>query len=104
MTSNTERGGRRTAPYAFTEQGFAMLSSVLDSQESALAVRRPFGLCGQWLSSDELPFGAHTRRWRKSGAVIRHESQEMGNCHLPCDGDCAGIRAIRRGQFYRSIR
>jgi hypothetical protein len=31
VTSNTVRGGRRTAPYAFTEQGVAMLSSVLGS-------------------------------------------------------------------------
>lgn len=29
VTSNTGRGGRRYAPYAFTEQGVAMLSSVL---------------------------------------------------------------------------
>jgi hypothetical protein len=31
VTSNLGRGGRRTAPYAFTEQGVAMLSSVLSS-------------------------------------------------------------------------
>lgn len=31
VTSNNTRGGRRTAPYAFTEQGVAMLSSVLNS-------------------------------------------------------------------------
>jgi hypothetical protein len=31
VTSNTGRGGRRTAPYVFTEQGVAMLSSVLGS-------------------------------------------------------------------------
>ena len=31
VTSNSARGGRRTAPYAFTEQGIAMLSSVLSS-------------------------------------------------------------------------
>jgi hypothetical protein len=37
VTSNTGRGGRRTAPYAFTEQGVAMLSSVLSS-ERAVAV------------------------------------------------------------------
>ena len=38
VTSNTEgRGGRRTAPYAFTEQGVAMLSSVLGSPR-AIAV------------------------------------------------------------------
>lgn len=31
VISNGRRGGRRTAPYAFTEQGVAMLSSVLSS-------------------------------------------------------------------------
>ena len=36
VTSKAGRGGRRTAPYAFTEQGIAMLSSVL---RSALAIR-----------------------------------------------------------------
>ena len=35
VTSNVGRGGRRTAPYAFTELGVAMLSSVL---RSALAI------------------------------------------------------------------
>jgi hypothetical protein len=37
VTSNTGRGGRRTAPYVFTEQGVAMLSSVLGSAR-AIAV------------------------------------------------------------------
>jgi hypothetical protein len=37
VTSKTRRGGRRYAPYAFTEQGVAMLSSVLVS-ERAIAV------------------------------------------------------------------
>lgn len=37
VTSNSGRGGRRTAPYAFTEQGVAMLSSVLGSPR-AIAV------------------------------------------------------------------
>jgi hypothetical protein len=31
VTSKPGRGGRRTRPYAFTEQGVAMLSSVLRS-------------------------------------------------------------------------
>jgi hypothetical protein len=38
VTSNAPlpgRGGRRTAPYAFTEQGVAMLSSVLRSKRAA---------------------------------------------------------------------
>jgi hypothetical protein len=37
VTSKPGRGGRRYAPYAFTEQGVAMLSSVLGS-ERAIAV------------------------------------------------------------------
>lgn len=32
--NSTERGGARTAPYAFTEQGVAMLSSVLNSERA----------------------------------------------------------------------
>jgi hypothetical protein len=36
VTAKPRRGGRRTAPYAFTELGVAMLSSVL---HSALAIR-----------------------------------------------------------------
>ena len=36
VTSNTGRGGRRYAPYAFTEQGVAMLSSVLHSKRAVL--------------------------------------------------------------------
>jgi hypothetical protein len=37
VTSKTGRGGRRYPPYAFTEQGVAMLSSVLRSPR-AIAV------------------------------------------------------------------
>jgi hypothetical protein len=33
-TSNVGRGGRRTRPYAFTEHGVAMLSSVLNSDRA----------------------------------------------------------------------
>ena len=40
MTSNAQRGGRRYAPYAFTEQGVAMLSSVLRSER---AIRHAVG-------------------------------------------------------------
>jgi hypothetical protein len=34
VTSKTGRGGRRYAPYAFTQEGVAMLSSVLHSQRA----------------------------------------------------------------------
>ena len=36
VMSNTGRGGRRYLPYAFTEQGVAMLSSVLRSKQAIL--------------------------------------------------------------------
>jgi hypothetical protein len=48
VTSNAAppgRGGRRFAPYAFTEQGVAMLSSVLRSERAAqvnVEIMRPF--------------------------------------------------------------
>ena len=37
--SKKGRGGRRFPPYAFTEQGVAMLSSVLNSPLSAISDR-----------------------------------------------------------------
>lgn len=45
VTSNKGRGGRRYAPYAFTEQGVAMLSSVLNSSQAVkvnIAIMRAF--------------------------------------------------------------
>ena len=36
VTSKQKRGGRRYLPYAFTEQGIAMLSSVLKSDRAVL--------------------------------------------------------------------
>jgi hypothetical protein len=44
-TSKNRRGGRRYLPYAFTEQGVAMLSSVLRSKRAAqvnIAIMRTF--------------------------------------------------------------
>ncbi len=45
VTSNSERMGLRYAPYAFTEQGVAMLSSVLRSPQAVkvnIAIMRAF--------------------------------------------------------------
>ena len=45
VTSNVGRGGRRKATYAFTEQGIAMLSSVLRSEQAVqvnIAIMRTF--------------------------------------------------------------
>src|SRR2546423_15633037 len=48
-------GGRRYAPYAFTEQGVAMLSSVLRSERAVLVnieIMRAFVQLRQMLSSN----------------------------------------------------
>ena len=54
--SNKGRGGRRTFPYAFTEQGVAMLSSVLNSEraiEVNIAIMRAFVKLREMLLSNE---------------------------------------------------
>jgi hypothetical protein len=55
VTAKIGRGGRRTAPYAFTEQGVAMLSSVLRSSRAVrvnIAVMRVFVRLRQLLASN----------------------------------------------------
>jgi len=57
-TSNTQ-GGRRYLPYAFTEQGLAMLSGVLNSPTAIqinIAIMRTFVSIRQALA----PYGTHT--------------------------------------------
>jgi hypothetical protein len=66
-TSKSSRGGRRYLPYAFTEQGVAMLSSVLNSEraiEVNIAIMRAFVKLRQMLESNE-------ELNRKFAAVIR---------------------------------
>jgi hypothetical protein len=66
-TSNTRRGGRRYLPYAFTEQGVAMLSSVLKSEQAVevnIAITRAFVRLRQMLETNE-------ELNRKFAAVIR---------------------------------
>src|SRR5213079_1986973 len=49
------RGGRRHLPYAFTEQGVAMLSSVLRSPRAVrvnIEIMRAFVRLRQWLASN----------------------------------------------------
>jgi hypothetical protein len=49
-----KRGGRRTPPYAFTEQGIAMLSSVLNSERAVqvnIAIMRAFVKLRQLLAT-----------------------------------------------------
>ena len=54
-TSNNIRGGRRYLPYAFTEQGVAMLSSVLRSKRAVavnIAIMRTFVKLRQILATN----------------------------------------------------
>ena len=56
MVDYVGRGGRRTLPYAFTEQGVAMLSSVLRSDRAVevnIAIMRAFVRLRQILASHE---------------------------------------------------
>lgn len=51
VTSNKGRGGRRTLPYVFTEQGVAMLSSVLNSEKAIqinIQIMNTFVQMRQW--------------------------------------------------------
>jgi hypothetical protein len=55
-TSNKGRGGRRYLPYAFTEQGVAMLSSVLQGERAAqmnVAIMRAFVRLRQIIASNK---------------------------------------------------
>lgn len=66
-TSSTGHGGRRYLPYVFTEQGVAMLSTVLNSEQAIevnIAIMRAFVRLRQMLETNE-------ELNRKFAAVIR---------------------------------
>jgi len=66
-TASSGYGGRRYPPYAFTEQGVAMLSSVLNSEQAIevnIAIMRAFVRLRQMLETNE-------ELNRKFAAVIR---------------------------------
>jgi len=56
QTVTSSWGGRRYSPYAFTEQGVAMLSSVLNSERAIkvnIAIMRAFVKMREYLQSNE---------------------------------------------------
>ena len=58
VISNVGRGGRRYSPYVFTEQGVAMLSSVLHSKRAIqvnIAIMRAFVKLRDYLSTHKEP-------------------------------------------------
>jgi len=72
-TSNTGRGGRRYLPYAFTQEGVAMLSSVLHSPRAVavnIGIMRAFIRIRQMaLSVEELA--------RKVGVLENHYDEQF---------------------------
>jgi replication fork clamp-binding protein CrfC len=68
--SNEGRGGRRYLPHAFTEQGIAMLSSVLRSEraiEVNIAIMRTFVRLRQLLAThEELAHRLEQLEWRQN--------------------------------------
>ena len=101
-TSNRTRGGRRYRPYAFTEQGVAMLSSVLRSKRAVevnIAIMRTFvqltwtlGVpC--WILDIQLSSGAY-----KQVLVVCNVYQDIGFGHrlgscAPCPGQSHDLRS-----------
>jgi len=73
VTSNIGRGGRRHAPYVFTEQGVAMLSSVLNSRRAVavnIEIMRAFVRVREALTRSD-------RLGRKLDALERHVAQRL---------------------------
>jgi len=71
-------GGRRTSPYAFTEQGVAMLSSVLRSERAIrvnVEIMRAFVRIRQYL-------GAHVELARKIGELEKRIKTHDGEIAL----------------------
>ncbi|HTG91083.1 MAG TPA: ORF6N domain-containing protein [Pyrinomonadaceae bacterium] len=85
VTSNTRRGGRRYLPYAFTEQGVAMLSSVLNSGQAIevnIMIMRAFVKLRQTLESNEelnRKFAAVIRKLSTHEKYVRVVSDELKN-------------------------
>ncbi|MCP3956903.1 MAG: ORF6N domain-containing protein [bacterium] len=73
--SNRGRGGRRKPPWAFTEQGVAMLSSVLRSDRAAdvnVAIMRTFVRLRQVLASNEKLARKVAQHDRQIEALFEH--------------------------------
>ena len=86
VTSKTDRGGRRYRPYAFTEQGVAMLSSVLRSTRAVevnIAIMRTFVQLRRLMDSD-----------RDLARKIEALEKKYDEQH--------GVRGRRRGGLHRS--
>ena len=72
--SKSERGGRRTMPYVFTEKGILMLATILKSKiaiEASIKIINTFVLMRKYLSSDYI----ETRLSNVETKLIEHDNK-----------------------------
>src|SRR3989338_1327382 len=72
VTSNERRGGRRYRPYAFTEQGVSMLSSVLNSKRAIrvnIQIMRAFAQLREMIQT-------HKELWKKIEEMEKKYDQQ----------------------------
>jgi hypothetical protein len=91
MSSSGGHGGRRTRPFVFTEQGVAMLSTVLNSQRAIkvnIAIMRAFVNLRERAS-------IHRDHTARLDALEQHfEEHEATIKHRPHHGQCAKEKSI----------
>jgi phage regulator Rha-like protein len=76
----TGRGGRRTLPYAFTEHGVAMLSSVLNSERAVqinIAIVGAFVKLREWILTHE----DLTRKMEELERAQKEQAAQIGNIY-----------------------
>jgi len=80
-TSGAGRGGRRYAPYVFTEQGVAMLSGVLRSKQAVavnIAIMRAFVELRRAATSDTAIEKRLEELERETREKLDHHDQQLG--------------------------
>ena len=96
--SKKGRGGRRTLPYAFTEQGVAMLSTVLNSEraiEVNIAIMRAFVRLREVLAT-------HKDLARRMADLEREQKAQAPPVHVA--KDASPLQPPRPARYNRTIR
>ena len=103
-SSLSNYGGRRKLPYVFTEQGVAMLSSVLNSERAVqvnIGIMRAFVSMRKMLSTNEEVDKRLTELENKSGAHDEHFKKVFAAIRLlmnPPDKSDKEIGFIQKGR------
>ena len=100
VTSNTGRGGRRYLPYAFTEQGVAMLSAILRSETAvrvSVQIMRAFVKMRRFLQNNAQIFSRLDSIERRQ---ITFESETVHNFEKVFDALGQQTEPPKQGIFY----